>query len=161
MAEREVAPSLLVTGDIVRGAKDGREWTVLGNVDHEIHLARTTEAGDQKTAVVPHSLLGDKVVLIATEAEATARAKALLTLRVGAEVVGEAVEADGPYRVPQTFPDPGALYSHLFLFHQVADDDAARYPTGNFDDLRRAHAAMHEAPVAVPHVHDPRFYEEG
>ncbi len=161
--ERTTTPALLVKGDAIMGAKDGKEWTVAEVRPAAQGIAATVlleRAGDGRVATVTVASLPAQVALLETAAERHERAVALTTVRLGGEVVG-VKDTDGPYRVPATFPDVAAMLAHLYLFHQPADRDPkapAVYPDGPMAALQVSHGADHERVLLVPHVHERGFY---
>ncbi len=163
----ETTPELLAVGDEIIAARDGKVYEV---VDREVaegnavlwHLRRE---GSEKVHPVAAERLPPKIQLVSTLAERQANARALLQVRLGAEVVAERQNGkkDGPWVVPTAFPDVGGLYAHLYLFHFVKEDpkDATAYPDGDLSDLIAEHTRLHEAGrIAEAHEHISTFYRD-
>jgi hypothetical protein len=155
--ERYATPSLLVEGDTIL-AKGGKAWTITATADGELTMER-----DGKAHTVPLDRLPPQVTLVESAAERHERALALSQVRLGGEVVAHK-DADGPYRVPASFPDPASFLAHLYVFHTPADRDpkvgVAWAAEQDMSALTTLHDALHTRTLDTPHQHDPSFYRK-
>lgn len=167
-------------GDLVLGA-DGNDWRVTART--AVGGVQLTREKDGREHVGTPS---GAVERIATAAEISERAVAILQVRLGGEVVAERDEPRGgdpaPWRVPDTWVDTGALAAHLHLMHGEYTgwpDPGSRTAIevqghdGSKTKLTRAqlveqHTTLHADLAAGrppggqyrPHVHVPNFYRK-
>lgn len=152
----ETTPELLVPGDVILGARDGKEWTVAEKLDPPGLLL---ERGEKEVRVLLHQL-PPKVTLVSPAQRSHEAAVALAQVRLGGEVVG--VKDGGPFSTPAHFQDPGQLLAHLYLFHMAATtkDSPAVYPEGPLAELLRIHDHEHGSSLVVPHRHVESFHAD-
>lgn len=137
-------------GDLVLGAKDGKEWVVSRKTGASVTLTHGDKVHNLKIADLPFN-----VQRIATAYEVLERAEALAQVRLGGETLARTDTPDGVPSTPDVFVDKGSLLAHIYLFHMAEN---VKYPDGTFGDAIAAHDAMHEREPVVPHTHDSGFY---
>ena len=141
--------SEIVVGDIVEGSNYSM-WSVESlnptpnGLDVTLKNCSTggVKGGHVKpdkpvTVLIPNSTVGEA-------------AEALLQVHLGGEVVGR--NEHGDWMTPEVFTHPGAILSHLYLFHGNLGNGKE-----GLRELTAVHHLMHSRGVGtkVPHVHDP------
>jgi hypothetical protein len=142
------------TGDVVQSARDGMAYQVISRDGLNV----TIKGQDGKIQTVRPT--GSVVRLLSAEA-VRKHAAALVETHLGGEVIALREKGSEIHLVPVEFDSPGALWSHLYIFHGVIpiEGDEANLPT-----LVARHAQYHgpEAKESgwTPHQHTPDFLEK-
>ena len=149
--------------DVVR-AVDGTVWRIIAReVDGVIGSVTMAEVGGTRTGTtIPQA---PTVEVLLTHQEILEREQIVaqtIDALLGGEVVAEK-EGDGPWKVAQSYPDPGSLRSHAWLMHGVPlskDHDLLSKLNEEHEQLHRDHAAGAPVPKGhKEHVHTEEFVE--
>lgn len=166
MGSVPVGWSSIEAGDVVLGARDGRQWSVEA-ISTETGGARTVTLVDLEQQSVRHEGLTVRGVVrrVATGAAMRERALAIVQVKLGGEVV--AMQTGGDPRghaVPAVFTDAGHLAAHLMLFHATTATRNVDGSESTYAQVDGEHRALHKdiedgkpKEGTVAHWHDPDF----